>query len=388
MSTSWRAQVNYEVSQAPLYYALAGLWWHIGQRAGLADGRLLYWLRFLNVPLVVLMVWLAYAAMRIIFFDNIFMRIGVPALVAFMPQSAFYSLGNDILSPLFFGATFLCLLKWVQNPSASAGGLTGLAFAATYLAKMTNLPLLLVVLAIAVMKTSQRTERVERRSTTEALIGFLCCAIPPIAGWMIWCKSNFGDITGSAIKTEYLGWTIMPWTQWWRHPIFLPPGLWTYLSGQLGTLWQGEFYWHHQRMALPGSNALYTILSMGLIGAAVPTIFRRYSTDAAQRNALRLSLLCFAATLGFFAVLSVIYDFHNCPAPSREYPYFTAGRMMLGVLIPFLTLIVYGLDRLLGRFGNIMKFAVLAAMIVGMLILEIATNWPAFSNEYNWFHLP
>ena len=61
---------------------------------------------------------------------------------------------------------------------------------------------------------------------------------------------------------------------------------------------------------------------------------------------------------------------------------------MLGVLIPFLTLIVYGLDRLLSRFGNTVKLAVLGAMIPGMLALEIATNWPAFSNEYNWFHLP
>jgi len=27
-------------------------------------------------------------------------------------------------------------------------------------------------------------------------------------------------------------------------------------------------------------------------------------------------------------------------------------------------------------------------MILAMLILETATNWRAFSNEYNWFHLP
>lgn len=67
-SANWRTQNNYEVSQAPLYYALAGLWWHIGQGLGLADGRLVYWLRFLNVPLVVLAVWLAYAAMRVVFF--------------------------------------------------------------------------------------------------------------------------------------------------------------------------------------------------------------------------------------------------------------------------------------------------------------------------------
>src|ERR1700734_2306906 len=44
---AWQMQDNYEVSQAPLYYALAGLWWDIGKAIGFHDGRLLYWLRFL-----------------------------------------------------------------------------------------------------------------------------------------------------------------------------------------------------------------------------------------------------------------------------------------------------------------------------------------------------
>jgi hypothetical protein len=387
-SASWRAQQNYEVTQAPLYYALAGFWWDVGQWIGLTDGRLLYWLRFLNVLPVVAAVWLAYATMRVVFFDNIFMRMGVPALLAFMPQTAFYSLGNDVLSPVCFGATFLGLVKWLRNPSASIGGLTGLAFAATYLAKITNLPLLLIVLAVVLMKTREPAERAYRRASTEALIGFFCCSIPAIACWMVWCQINFGDLTGSAIKTGFLGWTIKPFSQWWHHPIFLPPGLWTFLSGQLGTLWQGEFWWHHQPMALPWTGVIYTILSLALIGAAMPAMWKRYSTDPNQRYVLRLSLICFLAMLGFFAGLSVIYDFHDCPYPSREYPYFTSGRLLLGALIPFLLLIVYGIDRLLCRLGKIAKFAALIILIAAMLWVEIATNQQVFSNDFNWFHLP
>ncbi|HTR40514.1 MAG TPA: DUF2142 domain-containing protein [Pseudomonadales bacterium] len=387
-SASWRAQQNYEVSQAPLYYALAGFWWDVGGWLGLADGRLLYWLRFLNALMMVAAVWFAYAAARVVFFDNIFVRFGVPALLAFMPQTAFYSLGNDVLSLACFGATFYFLLKWLHNPGAAVGGLTGLGFAATYLAKISNLPLLLIVLIVVVMKTSQRSEKVYRRAATEAMVGFLCCAIPPIACWMVWCQINFGDLTGSGVKTDFLGWTIKPFSQWWQHPIFLPAGLWTYLSGQLGTLWQGEFWWHHQPMALPWTGVIYTVVSLVLIGAAAPALFRRFSTDPAQRNALRISLACFLAMLGFFAVLSIAYDFHNCPYPSRDYPYFTSGRLLLGAAIPFLLLIVYGLDRLLNRLGNIAKFAVLAIMIGAMLWVEIITDMPVFSNDYNWFHLP
>jgi hypothetical protein len=62
--------------------------------------------------------------------------------------------------------------------------------------------------------------------------------------------------------------------------------------------------------------------------------------------------------------------------------------MMLGMLIPFLLLIVYGLDRLLNRFGNGAKAAALASMVAAMLGLEIVTDWPAFFSQYNWFHMP
>lgn len=86
--------------------------------------------------------------------------------------------------------------------------------------------------------------------------------------------------------------------------------------------------------------------------------------------------------------MSIIYDFHNCPYPSRAHPYFTSGRLLLGALIPFLLFIVYGLDRLLARFEDVTKFITLAAIVLTMLLLETATNWPAFSSDYNWFHLP
>src|SRR5215469_6252878 len=66
----WETEYNYEVSQAPLYYGLGALWWHIGGWLGLHGGRLMYWLRFLNILLVSGLVWLAYATARLIFPAN------------------------------------------------------------------------------------------------------------------------------------------------------------------------------------------------------------------------------------------------------------------------------------------------------------------------------
>jgi hypothetical protein len=387
----WQSLVNYEVSQTPLYYTLAGLWWHGGQWLGLHSGRLLYWLRFFNVVQVVALVWLASLAARMIFPENRFVRIAVPALVAFMPQTAFYSIGNDTLPAVCFGITFICLLKWLcsEKPSAWLGAVSGIAFGATYLSKTTNLPLLVVAAAALLIKTGQFFRQGKLSTTFPALAAFLTCSAPPILGWMIWCQSNFGDLTGTKLKMEHFGWTVKPLGEWWHHPIFTPGGFWTYLSGQMSTFWQGEFQWHSQPLVLPGSSVVYTVLTIILLAAVLPAVFPQSSSvTSVQRRALELGLICFVAALGFFALLSIRYDFHDCPYPSRQYPYFTSGRLLLGALIPFLLLIAYGLDRVVSRFGNVAKWVTLGVMIFTMLVVEMATDWPVFSDPYNWFHLP
>jgi hypothetical protein len=39
------------------------------------------------------------------------------------------------------------------------------------------------------------------------------------------------------------------------------------------------------------------------------------------------------------------------------------------------------------HFGNWGHFWVLAGIILFVLISEIATDWPAFASQYNWFHM-
>ena len=151
---------NYEASQQPLYYTVAGLWWDIGQWCGIKGLHLLYWLRFLNILFVSILVWLGYVAARLILPDNFFVRLGVPATIAFMPQQAFYSIQNDVLSPVCFTLAFICLIKWLrgERPDIGLGIFTGLALAATFLVKMSNLPLL-AVSALAVLLKTWRLQR-------------------------------------------------------------------------------------------------------------------------------------------------------------------------------------------------------------------------------------
>ena len=78
-----------------------------------------------------MMVWLGYVTARTIAPERLDLRIGVPLLLAFIPQNVFYAMNNDVLSPLCFGVLFLCVLQWLRTnaPSLLLGALTGVAIA-------------------------------------------------------------------------------------------------------------------------------------------------------------------------------------------------------------------------------------------------------------------
>src|SRR6266513_1492541 len=161
---AWSSEINFESSQPPLYYALAGLWWWIGKHIGLIGIDSLYWIRFLNVALMAIVVWLGYVAARTIAPERLDVRIGVPLLLAFIPQNVFYAMNNDVLSPLCFGVLFLCVLRWLRTDVSSLllGAVTGVAIASTYLTKLSNLPLIVVAAVIILAKIGAIVRRTPR----------------------------------------------------------------------------------------------------------------------------------------------------------------------------------------------------------------------------------
>jgi hypothetical protein len=384
--------INQESSQPPLYYALAGSWWRLGGALGLDGGQLLYWLRFLNVPIVVILVWLGWLAARLVFPADKFPRLGVPALLAFFPQSAFYSIQNDVLSPICFGAAFICLIRLMKEeiPTIRLGIATGLALAATFLVKPSNLPLLGVSVAVLFFLALKLWHSGKLPVALPAFSWLAACATLPAVLWMFWCQKYFGSLTGSKPKVLALGWTLKPFDEWWHHPIFTLDGFWSFLSPLLACFWQGEMSHHHQPLALPAFNLFYAVVTLILLAAALAGLVASgQATSAPQRRALGFSFFACVAAVAFLGFLSIIYDFHDCLYPSRELPFFTSGRLLLGALIPFSLLFVYGLDRALGwfKFDIQSKFRVLGALLFFMLMAEIITNWPAFADEYNWFHM-
>jgi hypothetical protein len=394
---TWSSEINFESSQPPLYYVLAALWWGIGKHIGLNGIESLYWVRFLNVALMAIVVWLAYVVARTIAPDRFDLRIGVPVLVAFIPQNVFYAMNNDVLSPLCFGALFLCVLQWLRTdaPGLLLAALTGVLIACGYLTKLSNLPLIVIAFAVVLVRlvaTSRRTPR----AGLIALAALLFWAAVPIGSWIVWLKLQFGDFTGSAAKIAFLDWTRKPFVDWWQHPIFKPAGLWFFWSDLIARFWRGEVEWHGAQFNWQTADPLFAVSSLVFIAAAVLGLRKQFELSAFQRQAFGVAILTVAAGIVFLGLLSIQFDFGSCVNPSRSHPYFTSGRLLSGALIPFALSYVYGISCLCrlatSRFRQVhwidtaSALVLLGAIIVFSQASEIFITRPVFASEHNWFH--
>jgi hypothetical protein len=315
------------------------------------------------------------------------LRLGVPLLLAFIPQNVFYALNNDVLSPVCFGALLLCVLQWLRTdrPGLLLGSLTGLAVAAAYLTKLSNLPVIAVALIAIIVKLCAVT----RQKPGVGVIAFaalaLCAAIP-IGSWIIWTKYHFGDLTGSAAKIALLGWTRKPFVDWWRHPIFAPGGFWVFWRDLITSFWRGEAKWHTQPLSCPVADGFYAISSLVLLGIALFGLRKKAGLSAFQRQAIAIATLSFIASVGFLGLLSIQFDFGNCINPSRAHPYFTSGRLLSGALIPFALFYVYAIAFLFRRVNSTLPLVVLGAIVACVTTSEITVNRTVFASEHNWYH--
>jgi len=381
---------DYECSQPPLYYTVAGGWWWLAGKLGLSEGNQLYGLHFLNVPIVMLVVWLGWVAARRVFPDHLFRRLAVPAFIAVMPQSCYYAIENDNPSPLFFSIAFCGLLRFwaAEIPGIALGAITGLALAGAFLTKITNtFPIIafLIMLALLARRLRQQSKLTQSLPSFFALA--VCAGLPALA-WMIWCKMNFGDFTGSQPRADFWGWTTKPLLERWHHPLFTPYGVIKFANHFLPQFWQGEGTWHLRPTSFRLADCTYTAVTTGLLGIALVKIaLRPISEPLERRRVLWMSCWLFASTVAFLVYVSISFDFHDCCYPSREFPYLYCGRQALAAIIPFMLLLVTGLDTLLVSLRAPVKFSILGALMALMLATEAAANRDIFSDSYNWFHM-
>ena len=384
-------KTNFESTQPPVYYVVAGAWYRMGSWMGLRDGQALYWTRFLNVLVCGALTWLAYVFARACFPNRPFLRLGIPILIALFPQDTLYAVNNDVLLPLVGGAAFFCLLLICRGSPRSyafhAG--TGALVAATILVKFSSIAILPVSVAMVSLCVIRARDAGQKKEATAKGAVLLAAAAIPIGAW---CARNYmllGDVTGSMGKTRFLNWTLKPLAAMLDHPIFTPSGMALFWNDTLVTFWRGEFVWRLKIIASTGWDRFYAVSSFAFIVAAVfAAMTRRVKARDGERNVVWSALALFAFSLAFLAAMSVIYDFGNCFYPSRARPFMTSGRLALGALIPFAALYLYGLDALLpARLPVPLRFVVLIVPLAFMTLSEIILSRVAFESAYNWFHL-
>ena len=116
----------------------------------------------------------------------------------------------------------------------------------------------------------------------------------------------------------------------------------------MSTFWQGEFYWHGTRLATWSVDAVYVVSStLFLLTFVIGHIARGGRKNGESRLSAVSCLLVFALYLALLVLVSVSFDFGACFYPSREWPYLSSGRLILGALVPFLIIYLGGLDVLL-----------------------------------------
>jgi hypothetical protein len=380
---------NHETSSFPIYYIMASIWYRAGKFLGMTGGHLFYWVRFLNVPLFTVLVWFSYRLGRTFYSESALRRIGLLLLVAFFPQDVFYSVNSDAISSLLFAISFFLLLQiYFQNKSAHYYLLTGLAVAATLLVKISNVAVMALLCVIIVLKLRKLSGEKRIREYLPRLIILLTATAVPVGIW--WARNYlvFGDITGTAEKIKHLGWTIKPLSKLLDHPIFTSKGMFYFLAELTRTFWQGEIVWHLEPISWWGTDLFYVMSSAAFIVACgIGVILRMDKPEQKYRFVLVMSFLVVGVSVGFLALVSILYDFNGCWYPSREQPYFVSGRLIAGALLPFLLIYNEGLNNVFQRLGRRAILSIIVIFVSGITLSELWLSAGVFSSSYNWFHL-
>lgn len=380
---------NHEAASPPVYYAVAAVWYHIGRLAGLQDGSLIYWIRFANAPLYAALVLGTYGFVRRFHSQDAVLRIAAPLLVAAFPQDVFFSINSDCLSPPLFLLAMHLLRTWSERDGSSGrlGVAAGLATAAVFLVKYSNVAILLLAATVLMQKLLRGPRRDGKRNG--AAVACLASATAlPILAWLMRNYVVLGDLSGTAAKVAYLNWTLKPLAELTDHPLFTFSGFSTFWSRLIGRFWCGEALWAEHPSTPSIIEWFFVLVTTVLLPAAAFAWLRSKRTEPPRERMFEGSyLMVVASSIAFLAFLSLLFDFGGCQNPSREQPYFTSGRLISGMLVPFVILLVHGTRWLAQRGPRGTTTFILASIVFLSLIAPLNLLISAAPSQFNWFHL-
>ncbi len=389
-TNGWTRHTNREAFSPPVYYALAGIWYNIGKLLGIKGLHLLYWIRFLNIPIYATLFWFAYLLCRNAFKNDLFMQVGVLVLLTCFPQDVFYSINSDVLSPLFCLMSIYFLIQILRSyRSFSFHLLTGLVVSATFLIKFSNFPMLLIFAIFIFLHIRKLVYERRLKEQLPNLFSLVSGCLLPIIFWFGWNSYALGDFTGSILKVHDLGWTVKTLGKMLDHPIFTLGGFTYFTSNLINTFWRGELVWGLQRITSPGMDYFYVLSSCLFVTlSTINSLFSKNDYSPDQRFLNYISALMLLFSVFFLSILSIIYDFGNCPYPSQAHPYFVSGRLIFGAFLPFLILYLDGLRIFTSKISRrINPLIVVLFICIIITCSEIHMTYPVLKSHYNWFHI-
>lgn len=140
---------------------------------------------------------------------------------------------------------------------------------------------------------------------------------------------------------------------------------------------------------MPWVDSFYWIsTTIFLLAAAVNLILCKRQSRDTDWIADILGFGIIGLSVFGLAGISLIYDFGRCWYPSSQHPYLTSGRLIIGVIIPFIVLYLRGIEFLLSNTGLKSSRWLALFIILGIMLgSEIAASIPVFRSFYNWFHM-
>jgi uncharacterized membrane protein len=387
LTARFRCFVNHEAHSPPIYYLMAAGWYNLGKFAGLGGAHAVYWVRFLNIPLHVVLIVAAYGFCRAYFSSAV--AHAVAAMVAFFPSTVFFSISSDVLAPLMMLLALWLLLRWLAGPAnARLSIAAGLAVAATLLVKLTNVAVL-AACGVAAMARSYRAWKAGQLTREwPKVVLLLFSAIGPCALWMMCNQLLLGDWTGTKAKLHCLGWQARPLGQFLDHPMFSLAGQTAFWSRLFTSFYFGDMSWHGRAAMGFFPSEVFFLLSFLFVPVGLGAFWTRRLRPAETRTraAAMLCALTIVASILLLITLSLTFDFGRCACPSRRYPYLNSGRLLYGSLIPVLALYACGAVTVSGRAR--LATTVVLGMSVLLMALPQAILWrQVLKSQYNWFHI-
>ena len=375
-----------EGGQPPLYYSLMALAKIASEKIGLYDEYIVYALRSVNAFFLSALVIMAFIFVKRYYPSDTVLAIGVPVLLMMIPQTAFYQIGNDVLSPLVFLAAcyFLFAIIFEKDLKLSTAALAGIFTAAALLTKLSNAPvyLLLGVAVISKMRLIKHT--LYKKQIIIGIVIMAFFAVVPPALWFIRNYMVLGDFSGFGNRIEMLGWVRKSFAAWLMHPIFSFKGLFIFARDLIAKSWRGEFAWHGESLRSPVADAIYLGSTLLFAGTAMMRAMTR--KKGGIEALLSLIVITFISELVY---LSVSFDFGRCYYPSATYPFITSGRLILGALVPLLILYVQGFRIIVARLGASKTAHQLFFLIMIMVVtdvIEFKVNLPVFMAKRNLYY--